>query len=41
MAKKRDRTKKPSIPRGWKAPFAQMMRWLDDLEVFLWSKNAI
>jgi hypothetical protein len=35
MAKKRDSVKKSSLPRDWKAPFAQVMRWLADLEVLL------
>lgn len=39
MAKKRDRTKKPSIPRGWKTPFAQVVRWLNDLEDALRDQN--
>lgn len=39
MTKKRDRTKKPSMPRGWKAPHAQVMRWLDDLEDALRDQN--
>ena len=39
MTKKRDRTKKPSIPHGWKAPYAQVMRWLDDLEDALRDQN--
>ena len=39
MAKKRDRTKQSSLQRGWKAPFAQVMRWMNDLEEALRDQN--
>ncbi len=39
MIKKRDRAKKSTMPRGWKAPHAQVVRWLDDLEDALREQN--
>lgn len=39
MGKKRERTKKSSNPRGWKAPYAQVMRWTDDLGNALRTQN--